>query len=237
LRERAAAFLAGTGQHDEDARVQKFLADLGHEQYAERGVLGGLQDQGVAGAEGGGDFQCAEKNGRIPGDDGADNTERFATGVAEDVFAEGNRFALELSGEAAEIAEDVGGERGFRAGLGAQGVAGFLGDNLGEFFDAGFHRLGDFQQQAAALAGCDLAPGGEGFVGGVDGSVDVFLGATRDGGDGGAACRVFDVQGRAGRAVDPGTVYQHANVAGLYGCQHGRDSSIACYVVSDIATV
>ena len=48
--ERAAAFRAVAGQHVEHARRQELLADLGHQQHAQRRVLGRLQHHRVAGA-------------------------------------------------------------------------------------------------------------------------------------------------------------------------------------------
>jgi hypothetical protein len=58
--QRRAAFLAEPGQHVEHALRQVLLADLGHQQYGERRVLGGLQHYRVAGAERRGDFERAE---------------------------------------------------------------------------------------------------------------------------------------------------------------------------------
>ncbi len=96
------------------------------------------------------------------------------------MFAKRNGLALQFAGEAAEIAEDVRGQRGFRPSLGAHRIAGFFGDDAGEFLDARFHRLGDAQQHAAALAGRHLAPVREGLVRGRDRAVHILCRTARN---------------------------------------------------------
>jgi hypothetical protein len=62
------------------------------------------------------------------------------------VLTQRDGFPLQFPGEATEVAEDIGGQRGFRTPLGAQGVAGLLGDDAGKFLGPSLHRLGDAQQ-------------------------------------------------------------------------------------------
>ena len=106
-------------------------------------------------------LSAAEDDRRIPGDDGAHHADRLAPRVAEHVLAERDGLALELAGEAAEVADDVGGAPGLGPRLGAQRVAGLLGDDAGELLHPRLHRVGDLLQQAAAVARHHAAPGRE----------------------------------------------------------------------------
>ena len=137
------------------------VADGRQPQHAERGVLGRLEHQRVAGAERGRDLERGEDDRRIPGDDGAHHADRLAPRVAENVLAERDGLALQLAGEAAEVADDVGGAPGLGPRLGAQRVAGLLGDDAGQLLDPRLHRVGDLLQQAASLARHHAAPGRE----------------------------------------------------------------------------
>ena len=178
-----AALLAVAGQHVEHAGRQVLLADLGHPQHAQRRVLGRLQHQRVAGAERGRDLERGEHHRRIPRDDGADHADRLAARVAQHVLAERDGLALQLAGEAAEIAEDVGRHAGLGARLGAHRVAGLQRDGARQLLAAGLERIGDLEQRLAAFARHDLAPVGKGLGGGRDGAVDVGGIAARDLGD------------------------------------------------------
>ena len=170
------------------------------------------------------DLQRAQQHRRVPRNDRADDAERLAAGVAQDVLAQRDRFAFQFAGQTAEVTENIGDQRGFRPRLGADGVAGFLGDDAGEFLDARFQRLGDARQQAAALAGHGPAPAREGGVSGLHRTVHIFGRAARDGGDGRAPPGVFHGQHFAGGGVNPFAVDQHPHMAeragggtGLFG--------------------
>ena len=121
---------------------------------------------------------------RVPGDDGAHHADRLAPRVAEHVLAERDGLALELAGEPAEVAEDVGGAPGLGPRLGADGVAGLLGDDARQLLDARLDRVGDPLQDAPALARHHPAPGREGGGRGLDRAVDVLGAAARHAGDG-----------------------------------------------------
>src|SRR5215467_4438973 len=112
-----------------------FLADACKPQYSQRRVLGSLQHQRVAGTECRGDLEGCQQNRRIPGDDGPDHADRLAPRVAQHVLAERDRLSFELTGEAAEVADDVGGTPGLRTRLGADGVTGLFRDDAGELLN------------------------------------------------------------------------------------------------------
>ena len=159
----AAAFLAVAGQHVEHAGRQELLADLGHQQHAQRRVLGRLHHHGVAGAQRGRDLERGQHHRRVPRDDGADDAQRLAAGVGQHVLAERQGLALELARQPAEIAEDVGRHAGLAARLGAQRIAGLERDGARQLLAAGLEGLGDPEQRLAALARHDLAPVGIGL--------------------------------------------------------------------------
>ena len=98
--------------------------------------------------------------------------------------------------EAAEVAEHVGRDVGLRPGLGADGVAGFLGDHAGDFLDARVDRVGDPQEHAAALGGATFLHAGKACRP-PDRAVDVRR-DPRHVGDGRPATGIIDGQGLAG---------------------------------------
>jgi len=225
--ERGTRFLAVAGHDVEHALGQMLLADAGEPQHAERGVLGGLQHQRVAGAQRGRDLERAEHDRRIPRDDGANNADRLAPRVAQHVLAQRDGLALQLAGEAAEVADDVGGTSGLGPGLGADGVAGLLGDDAGELLHAGLDGIGDLLQQAAALARDDAAPAGEGLARGLHGPVDIFCTPARDAGDGLAVAGRLHGDLLTRCRVDPGPVDQHLHVLACSG--RGRLAHCHCH--------
>src|SRR4029453_5231944 len=95
--ERGAALLAVAGDQIEDAWRQMAPADLRHSQQRERRVLGGLEHQRVACGHGHRHFERAKDHRSVPGDDRANDADRFTAGVAEHMLAEWNRLALELA--------------------------------------------------------------------------------------------------------------------------------------------
>ena len=83
--------------------------------------------------------------GTFHGNDRAHDAQRFADGDAEDVGGEGDALALEFAAEAAVHLEDVGDGLGLDAAFGAQGLAGFEGDEAGELLGvapSGGRRIG-----------------------------------------------------------------------------------------------
>jgi hypothetical protein len=73
------------------------------------------------------------------------------------MLAQRDRFALQLPGEAAEIAEDVGGKPSLAPRLRAQRIAGFKHDHARDLLSLSLHLVGDAEEQPAALARRDLA--------------------------------------------------------------------------------
>ena len=153
--ERRAAFLAVAGQHVEHARRQELLANFGQQQHAERRILGRLHHHRVAGAERRADLDRAEQHRRVPRNDGADHAERLAPRIAQHLLAERNGLALELTAQAAEIAEDVDRAFRLRPRLGADGVAGFERDRARKLLE---RALPAHRRSAPAAARVRAAP-------------------------------------------------------------------------------
>ncbi len=197
LRQRPAAFLAKPGQDVEHAGGKKLLARLGHHQYAERCVFGGLQHQCVAGAQGGRDLQRAEQYWRVPWNDRADHPKRLTARIAQHLLAERDRLALQLAGEATEVAEDIRRQPRLAARLGSERIPGFERDRAGEFFGLRLQLVRDPQQEAPAVARRNFAPAREGACGCLNRAVDIGGVAARHLGDRPPLRRVLDGQGIA----------------------------------------
>ena len=134
--ERGAALLAVARHQVDHARRQMSLQSSATRRSRKRRVLCRLQDERVAGGNRHRDLERAKHHGSVPRHDAADDADRFAPGVAEDVLAERYRFSLQLAGDAAEVAEDVDRVLDFRPGLGANRVAGFLRERARESLDS-----------------------------------------------------------------------------------------------------
>ena len=125
------------------------------------------------------------------------------------MLAQRNRLALELAGEAAEVAQDVARTLCLGAGLRADGIASLLGDDPRELLHPRLDGICNLLQHTATLSRNDAAPACEGFTRSPHGPVDVFGAAARN------AANVLAVPGRfyryflPGGAVDPASVYQH----------------------------
>ena len=156
-------------------------ASPGEPEGGERGGLGGFEEDGVAGGEGGGGAPGRDRHREVPRGDHSDDAERFEEGEV-DAARHGDlasRQAFHSPGRVVQQVPDVG---GLPARV-AQGVAGFgdlqEGQFLGVFVDAD----GEAAQQAGAVAGCQGGPGALGGRGPCDGGVHLGDGGGGDGGD------------------------------------------------------
>ena len=111
-------------------------------------------------------------------------------------------------------------------------------DQARQFLDPGLERIGDLQEQLAALARRHARPGGIGRGRGLDGAIDVLGAPARNFGDRPAVRRVLDQKDFAGGAVDPFSADQHLRLlerrrfaARRRHCRHDRlhhSSSTRC---------
>ena len=111
---------------------------------------------------------------RVPRDDGADNAERLTPRVAQNMLAEGDRFALEFAAQAAEVADDVDCGLCLRACLGAKRIPGLERNRARQLLDPCLKRIGNPREKAPALAGNRARPGGKGIGRGLHCARDVL---------------------------------------------------------------
>ena len=82
-------------------------ADLGHQQQAQRRVLALLTTTVLPAARATRRLEAGDHQRGVPRQDGGDDAQRFATGVLQLVVACRQDHALELSGDAGEVPEEV----------------------------------------------------------------------------------------------------------------------------------
>ena len=192
--ERRATFLAESRQHVEHARGQEFLTYFSEHQHAQRRILCGLQDERVAGAKRGADLESSQQDRRVPRDDGADNAERLTPRVAQNMLAEGDRFALEFAAQAAEVADDLDCGLCLRACLGAKRVPGLERNRARQLLDPRLKRIGNPREKAPALARNRARPGGKGIGRSLHCARDVLGAPSGDLGDRAPVGRILDLE-------------------------------------------
>ena len=143
------AALAGQDLQDAlgQARLERQLADA---QRAERGQLGRLEDDGVAGGQGRGEAPAGDGHGEVPGHDDAHDPQRLVEG---DVEAAGHRdlpAAVALGGAGVEL-EHVAHVARLPAGI-ADDVAGVGHLQRGQLLAVRVDGGGEPAQQAGPVA-------------------------------------------------------------------------------------
>ena len=195
--------------------------DLGHLENGQRCILGAFEDDRVAGGDRGGGLEGGDHQRRVPRQDAGDDAQRHALGVLELLVSGGQGVALDLTGDAAHVAEQVGQDHRLRASLGADRVAGVESGQLGELLRGGFERIGTGQKLLLAFLERKGRPLGEGLPCGFDGAVGVGLFAVGHLGDDDVAVdRGDDIGGVAVSGVDPLTADEHLPVLGLWEFRH-----------------
>jgi hypothetical protein len=168
VRRQRRADRAAALDHVEDAGRQAGLGeDRAELQRAERGQIGGLEDQRVAAGERRRGLPAGDLRGVVPGADAGADAERLASGVDE-VAAEVDRLSGEPGGEGREPFErvrprgPVGDQR-----LGER-LAGVERLEFGERAAAGADQVGGAAQDAGPGGGRRRRPDGEAGLGGLD---------------------------------------------------------------------
>ena len=178
--ERLAGLDAEAVDDVEHARGQQVTDELDDLEDRPRGLLGRLEHDAVAGGEGRGELPHGHEDREVPRDDLADDAERLVEVVRDGVLVDLAARTLLSPKDAREVAEVVDGEREVGGERLAHGLAVLprLGD--GERLEVRLDAVGDPVEDERALAERGLAPGGGGGVGGVEGCLDVLLGAPGD---------------------------------------------------------
>ncbi len=141
-RERGACGLAETWHHVDDAvRNARLGHQLGETQCRQRGLLGRLQHDAVAGGQGGAKLPGSHQQREVPRDDLPYHADRFTQGVGVEVRARhiGHRnvdgVALDLGGPAGHVVKQVGGQRNVGSLRDDEGLAVIHRLQLGELLD------------------------------------------------------------------------------------------------------
>ena len=193
-----------------DAGLEQQLAEV---ERGERGLLGGLEHDGVAGGDRRDDLEGRHGQREVPRHDAGDDADRLATGVGVELAARHRHRdggALHLGGPAGEVAEQLGGDADVAAG-GREALAVVERLELGELLGALVDQVADAPQQVRALARGHPRPrraGLEGVAGGDDGAVGVDGRGLGDLDEDLLGGRVDGVEGLAVLRVDPLAVDQ-----------------------------
>ena len=164
--------------------------ERGDTQQRQAGVLGGLDDAGVARCERGPDRAPEDLHRIVPGHDVPGHAMRLADRQDRVAVLVGNRGAVQLVGGAG-IELEVARQRDRVGPCLLQRLAGVLGLELRQLLDMGLDRIGPAPQQAAAIDGGHPAPeAGMGRARGRDGLIDVVGAAAGDLREHGAARRI-----------------------------------------------
>ena len=158
-----------------------FLDQLREFHRANRCLLGGFENDGVAGRQRGREFPRGHQQREIPGNDLTANADRLAQRVIEHAAGNRNRFAFDLGGPTGEVLKVLHHLRQID-------VEGFFdrftvvgGFNRGELGRVLFDQLREFVKQPAAVARAHLRPlAFERASRGSHGFVDVGLVCFRD---------------------------------------------------------
>lgn len=173
-----------TGDDVDHTRGEASLLDeLTGVQTGEGGLLGGLEDDGVTGGNGGGDLPRPHEEGEVPGDDLTADTNGLVTGVGEGLGVGVNSLTVDLVGPAGvvtEAAQSVG-----QVDLGhGEGLAVVEGLNGGDSINVALNQVGQLVQETATVGGGNPAPFTlVGLAGSGHGDVDILLVGLVDGGN------------------------------------------------------
>ena len=154
----------GAGQNAEHTIGDTGLARQAGEQVRrEGGDFRGLYHHAIAGGQGRGDFHAQRNERAVPGDDNADDTQRFGHGVGEFIarIEGGKQLALQLVGPAGVIGGPFSGEHGAVHAQHKRRAAIERGE-AGKFLGVLSDQLCESQQHFTPCFGLPAAPGLEG---------------------------------------------------------------------------
>ena len=217
VRGQGLADLAAAGDDREEALGEHLVHDLDEGEDGQRGVLGGLDHDGVAHAQGGGDLPDGDHHRPVPRADRADDADGpvVQLGVGLAVVDHGLRLERGGGGGAQPGGAGADLEAGVRA---VERLALFAGEQRGEFLGGAFDGVGGLEQGRGPGVVAQRGPGRlRGLCGG-DGLLQVLDGVDRSLPDRFAGGRVQDGPGRTGGRGDRG----EKGVVGFHGCTPHR---------------
>ena len=216
-------------------------------QGRQRRVLGRLQDDAAAGGQRRADLPHRHHQREVPRDDRADDADRLAAGVAEElVLAEGrhrqlDRRALDLGRPAGAVAQEVHRRRHVHALRDDERLAVVQRLDLGELLRVRLQQIGQLEQPPLAVHRTRSAPLRrlERRARRPHGGIHVVGAGGRHRGEHLARGRVADVHPRAGPRVAPLAANQH--LAGRAekrpGCVADRGGNGGCAHRSIVAQI
>ncbi len=173
--------------HDVEHAVRqpRLRRQLGEQERRQRRLLGGLEDDAVAGRERRPELPGRDDERVVPRHDRADDAERLALHERHRFRTDGRQLAAPLVDGLAVEAQARCGARDVDAQRVADRLADVEGLEQGEVVYARLDEVGEAQQDAAALGGRRPAPGPavEGAAAGAHGAVDVLGAAAGDVGE------------------------------------------------------
>lgn len=174
-------------------------------QRRQAGLLGGLQDQGIACAQRRADLPAGDDQGVVPRHYRRDHAHRLPVDHAHAGRSIRGGLAVELVEGLGVVAQTTDQPRDIDAGGLRDGFAGLEGLEQGNFVGVLLDQLCPAQQTSLALGGWQVAPGPriEGVTGNRDGTIDVFCLAGGDGDEGFAGGGILGGEGRStGRVTE-----------------------------------
>ena len=260
VRGECGACVAEAGDDVDDAgREARFGEHFAEQQSRQRGLLGRLENHGVARREGRGQLERRHQEREIPRDDQAADTDGLTQRVGVELATRDERHrdvdgaAGDLGGQTGVVAEDVSRPCGVDGGRDGGGLAVVEGFELTELLGALVEDVADAPEQTLALVGLHARPRAvvECLARGADGAVDVGGVAAGDRCQRASVGGIDGFEGLTGCGGDPLTSDQHRSIGRdeipdlgcQFGCYSGHASScssvqiVICVIDADLSIV
>jgi len=191
---------AETGDDVNDTGREASLDNkLGGVKTRERGLFGGLNDDGVTSGNGRTNLPSPHQNGEVPGDDLTADTDGLVAGVGESLGVGVNSLTSDLISPATVVAETAGSVGNVDLGH-SDGLSVIKSLNGSDGVHITLEEVGELGEHTATFGGNHLLPGTlEGLASCLHSNVDILLGSLVDGGNG---LLVGGVQGFEGLAIN-----------------------------------
>lgn len=192
-----------TGDNVDHTRGEASLLDeLAGVQTGKRGLLSGLEDDGVTGGDGGGDLPSPHEEGEVPGDNLTADTNGLVAGVGEGLGVGVNGLTVDLVGPAGVVTDAAQGVGQVDLGHG-EGLAVVESLNGGQSINVALNQVGQLVQETTTVGRGNPSPFAlKGLAGGGHGDVDILLVGLVDGGDNLLVGGVDSLEGLALGALD-----------------------------------
>lgn len=179
-----------------------FLDQLTHVQTRERGLLSGLDDNGVTSGKRRGDLPRPHEDGEIPRNDLTADTNGLVAGVGEGLRVGVNSLAVNLVRPSGVVANATHGQPQVNLGH-AEGLAVVQGLNGSYLLKVALHKIRELVDEPAPVRRGNIAPLAlEGGTSRSHGGIDILLGGFLNGGNRLLVGRVNGLDGLALGSLD-----------------------------------